>query len=67
MATVPDKAGVGTLDKTLVKHNRTNAGSPAGVLTPQYSGEIVLDTTNNVLWQAQGLANDTWVQGVKVL
>lgn len=61
MATVPDKAGIGTLDKSLVKHNRTTDADPNGTLTPEFSGEIVLDTTNKVLWQAQGTENNTWV------
>lgn len=67
MAIVADRAGVGTLDKPLTKHNRENAGNPNGVLTPQYSGEIILDTTNAVLYQAQDLSNDSWVQGVRVV
>ncbi|MCI0557525.1 MAG: hypothetical protein MN733_03440 [Nitrososphaera sp.] len=62
MPTVVNKAEPGTpLDKPLTKHNRTNAGDPNGSLTPQYSGEIVLDTTNKKLWQAQTLLNTDWV------
>ena len=62
MATVVDRAGQApTLDKTLVDPNRFNAGDPNGVLTPQFSGEIILDTTNKKLWQAQTLNNAHWV------
>jgi hypothetical protein len=65
MATVTNKADSGAIvDKTLVAHNRTNAGDPNGALTPMFSGEIVLDTITKVLWQAQSLTNTSWVQTV---
>ena len=60
MATVPNKADFNApVDKPLTKHNRTSAGAPS--FAPLYSGEIVLDTTTHGLWQAQSLANDSWV------
>lgn len=62
MATVADLAGIGTLDPPLTKQNRTNAGDPNGTLTPQFSGEIILDTTGKKLWQAQTLLNSGWVE-----
>lgn len=49
------------VDKSYVMWNRKNAGSPSTVLTPQYTGEIVLDTTNNTYYRAVGLANTDWV------
>lgn len=62
MAIVPNLAVGGVAeDKSFVVYNRTNAGEPNGVLTPQFAGEIVLDTTLNALWKAVGLANNTWV------
>jgi hypothetical protein len=50
----------GAVDKPLTSANRSNAGNPNGSLTPQFSGEIIHDTTNQVLWQAQGLTNALW-------
>jgi hypothetical protein len=61
MAIVPDRAGVTELDKPWTTFNRKNAGEPNGTLVPQYSGEIVMDTTNNVLWKAMAPTNDCWV------
>lgn len=61
MPIVPDLSGNGPTDKSFNSYNRVNAGEPNGVLTPQYVGEIVLDTTNNALWKAEGLANNTWI------
>lgn len=63
MATVIDKGNIDSvLDKPLTKYNRTVADDPNQSETPQFSGEIVLDLTSNVLWQAQSVANNTWVQ-----
>lgn len=64
MAIVRNKANGSTSnaeDKSFCVYNRVNAGEPNGALTPQYCGEIILDTTNNVLWKAMGVANDTYV------
>ena len=61
MAIVAEKGGNQPLDKSFCYQNRTNAGEPNGSLTPQFAGEIVLDTTNDALWKAVGLANNTWV------
>lgn len=68
MAIVADSSGNNPyIDKPLTKHNRVNAGDPNGALTPQYSGEIILDSTNKKLWQAQSIANSTWVEAVRIV
>lgn len=63
MARVADLSGNNPTDKSYNMYNRENAGEPNGSLTPQYAGEIVLDTTNNQLWYAMDLTNDSWVPG----
>lgn len=76
MTTVPDLSwqgpypGIRTngnasgVDQAFANANRTNAGTPVAVLTPAYSGEIVLDTANNTYWRAGNLTNTSWVQTV---
>ena len=54
------------IDKSYQSPNRSMAGTPVAALTPQYAGEIVLDTTNNKLWKAEALpgtamTNASWV------
>lgn len=49
------------IDKPLTTHNRSNAGTPNGVLTPEFVGEIVFDSTNKVRWRAIGAANSEWI------
>jgi hypothetical protein len=61
MAIVADRSGINPTDKSYCLHNRTNAGEPNGSLTPQYGGEIVLDTTNNCYWKAMGITTTSWV------
>ena len=61
MARVANLAGSTPTDKSYVHYNRVNAGEPNGSVTPEFAGEIVLDTTNNALWKAMGVANNTWV------
>ncbi len=62
MATVPDKANNGTpIDKKFATPNRGNAGTPVAAVTPLYTNEIVLDTTNNQLWRATGPTNADWM------
>jgi parallel beta-helix repeat protein len=41
---------------------RTNAGSPAGSVTPTYAGEMLYDTTNSDWYKASGTANTSWTQ-----
>ena len=40
---------------------RTNAGSPSGVLTPNFIGEEMLDTTNTKWYKSTGANNTNWV------
>ena len=67
MATVPELSGStslmtnGQLDTKMETPNRSNAGTPVGALTPLYSGEIVLDTTNFQLWIAFGTSTNDWM------
>lgn len=62
MAIVRDLSGNNdVLDRKYNSYNRTNAGEPNTALTPEYLGEIVLDTTNNALWKAMGPANNNWI------
>jgi hypothetical protein len=67
MATVRDLSGNtppntnGQVDKKYETPNRSNAGTPVAALTPQYSGEIVLDTTNRQLWYAFGTGTNDWM------
>jgi len=61
MAIVPDRAGITQLDVPWTTWNRKIAAEPNGSVLPQYAGEIVIDTTNNVLWKAMGVTNDVWV------
>lgn len=51
----------GPQDKSFSYFNRRSAGTPNAALTPQYVGEIVLDTTNHTLWKAEGLTNVDWI------
>lgn len=62
MATVVDLSGNGgPVDYSLVKHNRINAGNPNASVTPLFSGEIILDSTNDMYWQAMGITNNEWI------
>lgn len=61
MAIVRELAGNQPTDESFVHPNRINAGEPNSSLTPQFAGEIVLDTTNNALWKAITTTNTSWV------
>lgn len=62
MAIVANLARPGeAVDKPLTTHNRVTTADPNGALTPQFAGEIVLDTTNQCYWKAMGVVNNTWV------
>lgn len=37
------------------------AGSPVGVLTPHFDGEVVNDTTNGKTYRARGLTSSDWI------
>lgn len=62
MAIVQNKArpGDGT-DLAYNSYNRTNAGEPNASITPLFVGEMILDTTNNILWKSLSMANSSWV------
>jgi hypothetical protein len=70
MAIVADLSGnsgqSGAQDKSYCTQNRSNAGDPNGSLTPQYTGEIVLDTTNKKRWVARSLLNTGWVSVTEI-
>lgn len=62
MAIVANKADQsGFKDNALCTYNRTNAGEPNGSVTPLFVGEMILDTTNNILWKSLSAANSSWV------
>lgn len=61
MAIVPDLSGNSVLDEPWTTFNRKVAGEPNGSTVPLYAGEIVLDTTNNVLWKSMDPTNTAWV------
>lgn len=67
MAIVPNLARQDSVtDRPFQSYNRKVAGNPnsTGPLTPQYAGELVLDTTGNVYWFATSLDNNSWVQNI---
>jgi hypothetical protein len=67
MPIVRDLAGGGnvafqdgrTVDRKLASPNRKNAGTPYASLTPQYSGEMVLDTVNQQLYVGGATTDNT--------
>lgn len=62
MATVANKGNpTEPIDPEYCTYNRTNAGEPNGSVTPQFVGEMILDTTNNILWKSLSSANSSWV------
>ncbi len=61
MAIVANLAGTTPLDKSYCHPNRTGAGEPNTGVTPEFAGEVYLDTTNNALWKAITLSNASWV------
>lgn len=65
MATVVNKGTYTPVDKKYATPNRTNAGTPVSSLTPLYTNELVLDTTNNVYYRANGTTNTSWLPVVK--
>lgn len=64
MATVADASGNSPIangtDDNLSRQNATNAGDPVGSVTPNYVGELLHDTTNNVVYRAIGSTNTDW-------
>lgn len=62
MAIVANKALITQFaDTPFCSPNRNNAGNPNNILTPQYAGEIIDDTTNGRLWKAVALTTTSWV------
>jgi hypothetical protein len=69
MAIVPNLAFIGDptfpVDPPMHTPNRIIAVNPIGVITPLFSGEIVLDsTTTKLAYRAMSLLNTSWVQMV---
>jgi len=66
MALVADLAGIAwrdgrTVDKPLATVNRWVSGNPNAAQTPQYTGEIIVDTTTAQAWRAGNLLNTGWM------
>lgn len=68
MATVANKDGGDVAgnpgvvtDKALTKPSVENAGDPLGAVTPEFAGQILLDTTNGALYYAEDITSDSWV------
>lgn len=73
MATVANADGgdvngaVRVTDDPLTDYNRENAGDPQGSVTPEYKGEIILDTTNGAYYVATDLTSDSWIPATRVV
>ncbi len=63
MATVADLSGNNAfpLDNKLTSPNATVAASPVGSRTPKFCGEMVADTTNNIVYRAFGTTSASWM------
>lgn len=61
MAIVANKAIVAALDVPYCTPNRSGGADPNGVVTPQYAGELYLDTAGKKIWMANSLVNTSWV------
>ena len=65
MAIVSDLSGnanAGIADRAYITHTRTNAGTPLAAVTPNFVGEVILDTTNGKRYRAVTLLNSGWVE-----
>ena len=61
MATTVNLADPGsTTDAPLRTPNRSNNGTPKASLTPEFVGEIVYDSANDIYYQASGSTNADW-------
>jgi len=56
-----DLSGNNPVIKLLSSPNRYNAGSPITNLIPEFPGELIADTTNQLLWRACGTTNTDWM------
>jgi hypothetical protein len=62
MAIVKNNAGFATAeDKSFCVPSVEGSGNPNSTVTPQFAGQIYLDTTQNVRWRAVDKTNDSWV------
>lgn len=61
MPVLVDLSGNNPRTGLLSTPNRSNAGSPVSALTPQFPGELVVDTTNRLLWRACGTTTTDWM------
>lgn len=70
MPTVANKADNGgsipnftqSTDNKLEQPSRNNAGTPVAALTPAFPGELVMDTTNGILYRGVGTTNTNWMR-----
>lgn len=72
MAIVRDASGLTfgdgrSVDRPLSTPNRNFSASPVGTQTPQYTGELVQDTSTGQLWQAGNLTSAGWIAVTKVV
>lgn len=44
--------------------NKSGAGSPLGVVLPDFEEQFYRDTIGNALWQATGLTDNDWIQWI---
>jgi hypothetical protein len=70
MAIVPDLSGnfpaslpLGT-EGSFSSVNRIVAAPPNSATTPLYSGEVVRDSSTQLLWRALGTTNTSWVNAI---
>ncbi len=67
MATVIEASGnapVGVVgaENKLTSISIFNAGDPTGSVTPNFVGELLFDTTNEITYRATGITNATWTR-----
>lgn len=63
MSTVANKAVPGSIvDPSFCTHGRVVTADPNGTTTPEFAGEIVLDTTGKKRWIAKAMTNTSWVE-----
>lgn len=72
MAIVADLSGLSfrdarSVDRPLSTVNRWLSANPTGTTTPQYTGELVQDSSTGQLWQAGNLTNTGWIAVTKVV
>lgn len=55
------------VDKSYVEPSVEYAGDPQGNVTPEFAGQICLDTTNGALYVAEDTSSDSWVPATRVV